>query len=71
MKFTCRLHLHLGNILYKFGLNHSLDNTVMNLYLSACTAQVTHFFLREGWSNVLSIPSLYKLQRYQILPSIC
>ena len=36
--------------------------------VSACMAHVTHFCytFREGWSKVLSIPSLHKLQRYQI-----
>ena len=34
MKFTQPLHLHVGNILYKYGLNPSLDNNVMNLYLT-------------------------------------
>ena len=44
MKFVRCLPLHLGNILYKYELYRSLDNKVMNLYLSACTAHVTHVF---------------------------
>ena len=26
----------MGNILYKYGWNRSLDNTFMNLYLTVC-----------------------------------
>ena len=52
MKCVRYLPLHLGNILYKYELYRSLDNKVMNLYLtvcrcdgvSACTAHVTHVF---------------------------
>ena len=28
--------MHLGNILYKCGWNHSLDNNVMNLHFVLC-----------------------------------
>ena len=36
MKFAQCLPLHLGNILYKYELYRSLDNKVMNLYLTVC-----------------------------------
>ena len=76
MKFTQPLHLHLGNILYKYGLNPSLDNKVMNLYFTGYrrvrrTSRAFLLYFSKGWSNVLSIPTLHKLQRYQILLSIC
>ena len=76
MKFARCLPLHLGNILYKYELYRSLDNKVMNLYLTVCrrVQRPSHTFLLYfpgGWSNVLSIPFLYKLQRYQILSSMC
>ena len=35
MKFVCCI-IRLRKILYKYGLNHSLYNTVMNLYLTVC-----------------------------------
>ena len=46
-KFTCRLHLHPCNIMYKYGLNRSLDNKVMNLYVTACQRlrHTSHAFL--------------------------
>ena len=76
MKFARCLPLHLRNILYKYELYRSLDNKVMNLYLmvSRRVRRKSHTFLLyfpRGWSNVLSIPFLYKLQRYQILLSMC
>ena len=34
MKFVRYVYIHLGHILFKYGWNHSLDNKVMNLYLT-------------------------------------
>ena len=47
MKFTRCFHLHLGNILYKYGLNCSLDNKVINLYLTVGrrVRRTSHTFL--------------------------
>ena len=33
MRFECYVFIHLRHIFYKYGLHHSLDNKVMNLYL--------------------------------------
>ena len=30
------VYIHIGNILYKYGWNRSLDNKFMNLYLRVC-----------------------------------
>ena len=47
MKFARYLPLHLGNILYKYELYRSLDNKVMNLYLTVCrrVRRTSHTFL--------------------------
>ena len=47
MKFALCLPLHLDKILYKYELYHSLDNTVMNLYLTVCRGvrRKSHMFL--------------------------
>ena len=34
MKFVLYVHTNLRHILYKYGWNHSLDNKVMNLYMT-------------------------------------
>ena len=46
MKFVRCLPLHLGNILYKYELYRSLDNKVMNLYLTVCrrVRRTSHVF---------------------------
>ena len=36
MKFVWYFYIHHINILHKYGWNHSLDNNVMNLYLTVC-----------------------------------
>ena len=76
MKFAQCLPLHVDNILYKYELYRSLDNKVMNLYLTVCrrVRRTSHTFLLyfpRGVVKLLSIPFLYKLQRYQLLSSIC
>ena len=47
MKVARCLPLHLGNILYKYELYRSLDNKVMNLYLTVCwrVGRTSHTFL--------------------------
>ena len=47
MKFVRCLPLHLGNILYKYELYRSLDNKVMNLYLTVCrrVRRTSHAFM--------------------------
>ena len=47
MKFVRCLPLHLGNILFKYELYRSLDNKVMNLYLTVCrrVRRTSHTFL--------------------------
>ena len=36
MIFKGCVYIHMGNILYKYGWNCSLDNKFMNLYLTVC-----------------------------------
>ena len=53
MKFVCYVYIHLRHIFNKYGLNHSLDNKVMNLYLrvSQCmrsTSQVILLYFHRG-----------------------
>ena len=36
MIFKGCICIHMGNILYKNGRNHSLDNKFINLYLTVC-----------------------------------
>ena len=42
MAFKGGVYIHMGNILYKYGWNHSLGslgNKFMNLYLTVCTRE--------------------------------
>ena len=67
LKFVWYFYIHFINILYKYGWNHSLTNTVMNVRLTVCqrVRSTCHklfcYIFREGWSNVLFILLLYKL----------
>ena len=57
-------------------MKRGLDKKVMNFYLRVClrVQSMSHTLLLivlEEWSIVSSILSLYTLQRYQILLSMC
>ena len=76
MKFARCLPLLLGNILYKYELYRSLDNKVMNLYLTVCrrVRRTSHTFLLYFPTGVVKCNCLYPFYisfNYQILSSIC
>ena len=39
MIFKGYVYIHMGNILYKYGWNRSLNNKFMNLYLRVCPCE--------------------------------
>ena len=53
MKFLLCVNMHVVNMWYKFGLNHGIDNKVMNLYLTVCqrvwsTSQIILLYFQRG-----------------------
>ena len=53
MKFIWYINIHLQSIFYKYGLNHNLDNKVMNLYLRVSlrmrsTSQIILLYFQRG-----------------------
>ena len=49
MKIVWYFYIHHINILHKYGWNYSLDNNVMNLYLTVCqrVQSTSNFFFNK------------------------
>ena len=50
------------NILYKFGLNHSLDNEVKDLFLTGTGHLLFCYIFSKEWSNVF-LYSLFLVEK--------
>ena len=50
MIFLCRVHIHLGNTLYKYGWNHDLHDKVLCIYITGglCIRRTSKFSFRNS-----------------------